>query len=214
MIHTVVSPIKRNNKHHCLDMAGTLIYISAIIMSAILCLYSTPIKIERPFILLVAAIFTIFSFKRGHNLLLLQKIILLYLVEILFNQLSRQFIQIPFGRESITIQVSFITLLLLATGFILKKAGVGTTCNIVSGDIMLSWAAVFAAIIIHMSVLLLLLKRFYGYGSEHDGGVLAGLCLYFLVFLFSWSQFDHKHLRQITAMVLSILFLLMFIAKR
>ena len=101
MINAEGLHIKKCNKHSCRNIAGYLFFITAIITSSVLCLYSTPVNIEKPIILLIAAIFTIFTFKSSKNLSTLQKIVCLYLIEMLFNQTSQQFIQIPSGRENL-----------------------------------------------------------------------------------------------------------------
>lgn len=196
------------------QLAGHLLFVFALIAASVCCSYSRPVPIEKPLILLAGSIFASFNFKKLPNICLLQKITLLYLVGMLFNQLSQQFTQISLCQASITIPISLIVLPLLAIGYVFRKINDTNTLIRHTNNLLSGWAVTFAVIIVHMIILSVFLKKFYGYGFEHNTGVLGSMCLYFLVFLFSWYQFENIRLRQITAAVLMILFLVLTVENR
>jgi len=198
-------------KYSYREVVAHLFFAASIIASTVLCFFVSRIRVEKAFILLLGSVFVLFNVKKSQKIILLQKITLLYLIGVLFNQLSLQFTQISSGRTNITVPLSLIILVPLAVGFALKKIN---RPNLVDTDDLLAiWVVLFAVIILHIVILFLLLKRFYGYGFERNFAVLGGLFLYFLVFLFSWLQLENACMRQFMTLVLAILFTALIIAK-
>ena len=213
MNNTKTLDIPKNRiKYSYWEVIAHLIFATAIIVSNVLCFFMSRIRFENVFVLLLGSVFVLLNFKKSQKIVLLQKITLLYLIGVLFNELSLQFMQVPLGPRSITVPLSLIILVPLTIGFALKKIN---RLNLVDTyDLLPSWIVLFAVIIVHMAILFLLLKRFYGYGFEHNFAVFGGLCLYFLVFLFSWLQLENVRMRQFVTLVLAILFMALIIAKR
>ena len=120
-----------------------------------------------------------------------------------FNQLSGRVFHI----QSFSIHLSLIAMIPLAASFIFSKFQKSKLSSLETNDLLKSWAAIFAVIVLHMLLLFLLLKKIYGYGYDHDFAVLANMCLYFLVFILSWEQLENICLRRITAMVLTVFFI-------
>ena len=197
-----------------LRRVGFTFSLMAVMVSSFATFFTRPVPIERPLILLLGLFLGLLNFKKLWSLVLLQKIILLYLICILFNQLSLQFVRIPLGQASLTFPASFGALILLLAGFALIKAA-QIDSLIAARDRVLfpGWAACFGLIVLHMLLLILMLRKFYGYGYEHNLKVIKSLYLYFLVFLFSWRQLDSVRFRQIMAAVFAALYICLIIVK-
>ena len=130
-----------------------------------------------------------------------------------FNQLSQQFIHIRVRHSNITVSLGLIALVPLGAAFLFGKLQAGKIVNKEATDLLRSWAGISAIIASHMLLLFLLLRNFYGYGYERNFGVLATMCLYFVVFIFSWEQLEDKHLHRITAIVSAAFFAAMILIK-
>lgn len=184
-----------------------LFFISAIILLSVLNLSGNSIEIKRPVILLVGSLFALFNFKNSSRFLVIVKLILLYLIEMFFNQLSGRFVHIG----SFSVHLSLIAIMPLAISFMCCKSKKANTLSIETIDLFKSWAIVFAVIILHMLFLFLLLKNIYGYGYEHDFAILANMCLYFLVFIFTWEQLEQRSFRRITALISTVFFIVIMV---
>lgn len=196
-LHTKTEP-----QRYRLYMPQLLFFTSAIILLSALNFSRSSVEIKRPAILLVASVLTLFSLEKSSRFSVIAKIILLYIIEMFFNQLSERFVRI----RSFSIHLSLIAMAPLAVSFICFKFQKSQLTSVDTNDLLKSWAAVFAVIILHMLLLFVLLKNIYGYGYDHNFAVLANMCLYFLVFILSWEQLESICLRRIAAIVLAVFF--------
>jgi hypothetical protein len=199
--------IKTGAQRHWLDISGLFFFASAIILLSVLNFFHSLIEIKRPAILLTASIFALIRFKESKAFSILQKIILLYMIGMLFNQLSEGFVHI----RSFSIHLSLIAMMPLAASFICFQFQKLKRSSIETNDLLTSWTVVFGIIILHMLFLFLLLKNIYGYGYERYFDVLANLCLYFLTFIFTWEQIDNIYIHRITAINFIVFFMLIMI---
>ena len=174
------------------------------VLAAIMNLFSSTIEIKRPAILLTGSIFSLLCFKANENLAVISKIILLYIIEMLFNQVAGRFIRIG----SFSISLSMAAIVPLAISFICHKFQ-ETNLTFKTCDLFKGWTAACAMITLHMLLLYVLLRSIYGYGYNHNFATAANLCLYFLVFLFSQKQLEQTNIRMITATI----FIIMFVIK-
>jgi hypothetical protein len=195
--------IKTNDQRHRLIMPQLLLFTSAIMLLSVLNYSHGSVEIKRPVILLAASVFALIDFKKIKEFSVIAKIILLYIIEMFFNRMSGRVFHI----QSFTIHLSLTAMLPLAVSFVFCKFQKLKALSIETNDLLKSWAVIFAIIVLHMLFLFPLLKNTYGYGYAHNFGVLANMCLYFLVFVFSWDQLKSIYFRRITAMVLTVLFL-------
>jgi hypothetical protein len=99
----------------------------------------------------------------------------------------------------------------LAVSVMFCKFQKPNTCSAETADLLRSWAIVFAVIILHMLLLFVPLKDIYGFGYDHNFDVIANMCLYFLVFIFSWEQLENIRLRRITAMTSAVCFIVIIV---
>ncbi len=99
----------------------------------------------------------------------------------------------------------------LAASFVFSKFRKSKLSSLETNDLLKSWAVVFAGIILHLLFLFLPLKQIYGYGYDYNFAVLANMCLYFLVFVFSWEQLKSIHLRRIAGIVLTVFFIVIMV---
>lgn len=183
-------------------MLQLFFFTAAIILLATLNFTHTSIEIKRPAILLAASVFALFHFKKSSRLSIVAKIIPLYIIEMFFNQLSGRVFHI----RSFSIHLSLIALAPLAASFLLSRfRKPKLSAAIETSDLLKSWMLVFAVIIFHMLLLFLLLGNIYSYGYEHNFAVLANMCLYFLVFIFSWQQLENIRFRQYIAAIIAVL---------
>lgn len=186
-----------------LYMPQLFFFTSAIILLSTLNFSRSSVEIKRPAILLAASVFALFNFEKSSRFSVIAKIILLYIIEMFFNQLSGKFLHI----RSFSIHLSLIAMVPLAASFICSRFLKSQIVSVGTNDLFKSWVVVFTGIILHMLFLFLLLKKIYGYGYDHDFAVLANMCLYFLAFIFSWGQLESICFRRITAIVLAVFFI-------
>ena len=196
----------RNNKRW-IQISQFALFVSALVSLSVLYFFYRTVDVQRPILLLAASVFALLSFKKFPELSFIQRIVLLYIIEMLFNQLSGQFVHI----QSVSISLTLIALVPLSISFICQKLQAAKTLSTEISDVFKSWAVSFAVIVLHMLFLFLLLKNFYDYGYEKNLNVLANMCLYFLVFLFSWYQLANVHLRRTTAIISAAFFVGMII---
>jgi len=187
-----------------LYMPQLLFFTSAIILLLALNFSRSSVEIKRPAILLAGSILALFNFEKSHRISVITKIILLYIIEMFFSQMSGRVFHI----RSFSIHLSLIAMVPLAASFVFSKFRKSKLSSLETNDLLKSWAAVFAVIVLHMLLLFLLLKKIYGYGYDHNFGVFANMCLYFLVFVFSWQQLENICLRRITAIILTAFFVI------
>lgn len=199
--------IKTETQRCWLDMPQLFFFTSAIILLSALNLFRSSVEIKRPAILLAASILALFNFEKSREISVIAKIILLYIIEMFFNQLSGRVFHI----RSFSIHLSLIAMIPLAGSFVFSKFQKSKLSSLETNDLLKSWAVVFAVIVLHMLFLFLLLKKIYGYGYDHNFGVLANMCLYFLVFVFSWEQLKSICLRRIAAIVLTVFFIVIMV---
>jgi hypothetical protein len=181
------------------------LFVSAVFALSILSFFHPGIEIRRPAVFLAASLLALFKFKDSNSFSILQKIILLYMIGILFNQLDESFVRL----RSFSIHLSLIAMIPLAISFICFKFQ--NRLSATTSNLLTSWAVVFAIIMLHLLFLFLPLKNIYGYGYEHYFDVLANLCLYFLVFIFAWEQLDNLYIHRFTAISFIVFFMLIMI---
>jgi len=198
--------VKTGIQRHWLYIPQVLLFAFAIVILSIFSFYNNSIEIKRPVILLACSLFTLFNFSDS-RLAVISKIILLYIIEVFFNQISEKVF--PIGTFSI--HLSLIVLAPLAISFLFYKFQKTNTTFTEMTDFLRSWVTVFVVIILHMLFLFLLLKKIYGYGYDCNFAVVANICLYFLVFIFSWQQLENIGLRRITSSIFTIFFLVITI---
>jgi hypothetical protein len=192
---------------HWLKITQLVLFVSAIVMLLALSFFYRTVAIGRPGILMAASIFAIFNFKNIKEISIVQKTALLYIVEMFFNQISGKFIHI----QSFSISLSFVVLIPLAFSCMCQELRSTKTLPVEKNGMLMSWAVVFVIITVHMLILFFLLKGIYGYGYERDFNVLANMCLYFLVFVFLWNQLQGFCFRRMTAIVLTVFFIVIMI---
>lgn len=188
-------------------MPQLFFFTSAIILLSALNFPRSSVEIKRPVILLAAFFIALFNFKKSSRFSVISKIILLYIIEMFFNQLSGRFVHIG----SFSIHLSLIVMAPMAVSFICFRLQRTQIVSVDTNNLFKSWAVVFTVIILHMLFLFLLLSNIYGYGCEHNFAVLANMCLYFLVFILSWEQLEDICLRRITAIVSAVFFVVIMV---
>lgn len=193
--------------------AGFCFSLAGIIAACLLCIFSKPpIPVERPVVLLLASLLVLAPFK-SQVLVLLQKIAAFYLFAVVVNESASQYFRIPLLSGGVSISYTAVVVLLCAAGYLPGKLNSGKVSNEAGrSDILWGWAAAMAIIIVHITVLAVLLNRFYGYGYERDLSVLGALCLYVLLFLFIWDKLANPRFRQAVGFVLAIFYCAMIIS--
>ena len=198
---------KTETQRYWLDIPQLFLFTSSIILLSVLNLSCSSVEIKRPVILLAASVFSLFNFEKSNRFSVIAKIILLYIIEMFFNQISGTVFHI----QSFSISLPLIAMVPLAISFVFFKFKNSKLSSLETNDLLKSWAIVFAVIFLHMLLLFLILKKIYGYGYDHNFGVLANMCLYFLVFVFSWEQLGNIYLRRIVAIVLTVFFIIIMV---
>ena len=200
--------MRKNSISLLLQITGITLSLLSVAVSSFVLFITRPVVIKRPVILLLASIFGLINFRKLQSLALLQKIVMLYLICVLFNQLSLQFVHFPLGQTRITFPASLGFLSLLLIGYILiNRAQCNWLITTRNKGLFLSWGTSFVIIVVHVLLLILMLKKFYGHGYEHDLNVLGSLSLYFLVFFFSWPLLDVEFFRKVSAAVFAALYI-------
>ena len=166
--------------------------------------FSESVPVEHRSILLLASLFLIFRV-RWTEVVIVQRIIGLYVIGVFVNQLSLKHLSLSFLESRLTISYGLIGAVLLCGGYLLnhpRQDNLDRSGQSVSINIGWVWAAVI--ICGHMFVLWFLLRRFYGYGYEHNAEILGNLSLSFLLFGFLWNQLGEARFRQLTGAILSV----------
>ena len=193
-----------------LSNIGCFFFLTGLIASALLCLLYGNMETKQPLILIAGCAFALIDFDKNPKLTLLQKIILVYLIEVQFNITSQQFTQFGSGSSSIIINIAFIALLPFTAAFAFGLPASNMSISDDFNQLLKGFGGVFLITALHMAFLFLLLKSFYNYGYEHNGSVIANTCLYFAVFVFCWGQLKTKTIRKTTAIISTIFWIIIF----
>lgn len=181
--------------------------LAVIVACCISLLRERAIPIERPVVLVLGAILMLVPFK-SELPSALQKIVSFYMVGILVNESSSQYFQIPFLLPRISISCSTIVLSLCTIGYLCGRMGSADKVQRAERtDVICGWVLALVVIVVHMALLSVLLKKFYGYGYERNLSVLGSLCLYLLLFTVLWDKFAKLRFRQCIGLILAIFYL-------
>ena len=207
---TITCRQSRRKVEHALRVLSLCLAAAAIILACGLCLYSkSPTRIERPVLLVLAALFVMPAFK-SELLMLLQKLTAFYLVCATVSELSGAYIAFPFSSINIKVSYSVLILLLCATGYLIARISPRDVSRAGErGGLLSGWVLAFVFIAAHMIVLWAFLEMFYGYGYQHDLSVLGGLCRYLLLFVFLNERLSNLRFRQCVGLLLVLCFAVM-----
>ena len=172
-----------------------------------------PIPIETPAVLVLGAVFILAPFK-SEATTTLQKITAFYLISVPVNELSSQYHLLSLSSVDVNVSYSAAILLLCAMGYLsaMKKPN-SAVRNAGGSNIIHAWAFALVVIIVHMAMLSLILKEFYGFGYEHNLSVLGNLALFFLLFIVLWKNLDGLRFRQCVGLILTIFYLVVTVTK-
>ena len=206
---------KRRRKESVVRVFGFYLPILAVIVACCISFLSKmPIPIENPIILLLASLFILVPFKSKLSIKTLQKIIGFYLFAVLVNESSSQYFRNHFLPLDIDVSCSTVILSLCAMGFLVGRVkSTGAPRSSERTYILYSWLLVMVIIVVHMILLSLMLKNFYGYGCERNLSVLGNLCLYFLLFIFLWEKLDKLRFRQGIGLILAVFYFALIVVK-
>ncbi len=195
--------------------AVALFIITGLLLSAVFSIFSNPIPIETPEILLLTSIFSIINFKAKTKITTLQKLTVLYLASICLNQTALKYFSFKLADFEITIPAVLLTLFLFAIAFILRKTKHNVTP--LEPDNKLPTCALtlaFAIIICHSVLLYPMLKTFYGYGYEYSFKSIVNILLFLSICCFLWPELEKTKIRQCLGFLFIIYFLTFAITKR
>ncbi len=162
-----------------------------------------PIAIERPAVLIAAALLLLLPCRHGTPATL-QKVVLLYLLCIPISEVHLRFFALSACSWDVRVSYSTIPLGILAVGCLMqRRSRQEMNAELLGTDFPAGWLIAAVILVVHMAILALLLHQIYGYGYEQDLNTLGSFALYFLVFLTSWRQLARVRLRQILALVLT-----------
>ena len=191
-------------KNKKLSAIHTCLFLSALLILSAICSYNTAIKIKRPLILLIASLFVLPNLEKHTKPFIIQKLILLYIIEMMFSQLTHAFFQF----SSLDISLSILPLLPLSIAFILKQFQPAKKNSIDPPQLLKSWIIVFVIIIIHMLFLAFVLNKFYNFGTEHNTSVISCLSLGFIIFILCWDFLSDVRILRLTSVICSVFFVL------
>jgi len=212
-----IKKITKTNKliSTCRRLTIALFIITGLLFSAVLSIFSNPIPIETPEILLLASIFSIISFKAKTKITTLQKLTVLYLASICLNQTALKYFSFKLADFEVTIPAVLLTLFLFCLAFILRKTKHNVTPPDPENKLPTCALALALAIIICHSVLLYpMLKTFYGYGYEYSFKSIVNILLFLSVCCFLWPELEKTKIRQCLGFLFTIYFLTFTITKR
>jgi hypothetical protein len=168
--------------------------------------HNLPIAIERPAVLMAAALLLLLPCRRPTPATL-QKVVLLYLFCIPVSEVHLRFFALSVCSWDVRVSYSTIPLAILAAGYLAQRRSRRPVNQELPGtDFPAAWLIAGAVLVVHMAVLALLLHSVYGYGYEQDLNTLGSFALYFLVFLTSWRQLEYVRLRQILALIFTVFY--------
>ena len=195
------SPIISNKKVTVRNSFAFLLYVAVLSCLALNCYTHASIDIQHPLVLCIACLLAIPRFLNTPKIVILQKIILLYCLSILFNQAALRFFRLQWGVLHLEISYAFILLLPLMAQYLIKHSHLSQDNPSQVSSLNRCWALLVTLLCIHILLLFAILKSIYGYGYEHSPAVLASLCLYFLVYLFTWETLTYRWHTRITALI-------------
>ena len=197
------------------DIVGFCLAAGSIIAACVICLRSQPaISVHTPEILAFASALVLLPVRQKTQLDTLQKIVVFYLVATVLNQLTSQYFQVSFPNGTANVSYTVIIMIPFALAAILARQRLLSFSESMDKEILSCWYVALAVIVGHMIVLALILRKFYGYGYEHDVSVLGNLCLYVLLFLLTWRRFDSVPFRRVVGVVLLLFYVAVIIGKR
>jgi len=144
------------------------------------------VTIENPLILILGAIFAIWPTKNRHQLVTIQKLVLFYLACVFINLASDEYFTISVWRWSINVSYGALGVVFLSGMFFLKGKSITEDEVKPYRSILGGWWVAMGIIVVHMVVLFIILKWFYGYGYEHDLKSLGAVCGCLILFVCMW----------------------------
>lgn len=203
-----VAPVLR--KHMTVRCAVTIAAFGLpILAAAVACIRALrvplPIVIERPVVLVVAAILTLVPLGR-RPVQILQRVVVLYLFCIVVNEVHLQYVKIAIPPLDLRIAGSALPLVLLIGGWLVDRRTSPRRQGRAAPRLLTGWFVAGGVILAHMAVLAALLHAFYEYGYEQDVHVLGSFALYFLVFLACWRPLRRARLRQAVGLALMLFY--------
>jgi putative peptidoglycan lipid II flippase len=186
-----------------LRVAAYWLAVGGVVAACVVCLRSeNAISIQTPWILVAAAAFVLVPLARKTAVDIVQKLVAFYLVAVLVNETAPHYFRVSLPDGSANVSYSVAVMIPLALGAVLSRERLLSFAERTDKMVLLCWGAVGAIIVGHMVVCRAMLEKFYGYGYEHDWGVLGNLCLYFLLFLLLWKRFDSRAFRRVVGVIL------------
>ena len=196
----------------CLQLLAFTFALFAVAMSSVVYFFTNSDTVKHPGILILASLFILFSLKKYPSLHIFQKIITFYIIALIINQIWLESFRITMWTGSFKISYNLIILSVVAISFTISHLYQPVThLSPIAEEsfFLISWFVALIFIMCSMTLLAVLLYKFYGYGYEHDWTTLTCIGFYLLLFLFLWEQLSNVRLRQIMA----ILFIVLFIAR-
>jgi hypothetical protein len=196
-----------------LKRSDYLLSLVAIFWGWILVLYEGySIDITFPVVLILASLFLLIPTSLP-SIVTLQKISAFYLFCVPVNQISSQYLTIP--QLSINFSYTLLIAGLCAAGYLIgkviyKKEVVSDSAN---EKFWRNWLLMFVILILHMLLLAVLIKSFYGYGDERSFGALGQVCLYLLLFFLLWAKLKQWIFRLFIGIIVIIFSGFMFFIK-
>ncbi len=197
-------------------IVGFILQLSAVILAGFIDLFpDRPIPITNPEILAAGAFFILLPFKSNPSIETLQKLTGLYLVAVLVNQTSSQYFEVSLLSADFSMSYSVVILSLCAAGFFIGRKKLSDRFGITAGDnILIGWLVAFVILIVHMILLTVMLKEFYGFGYEHSLGVAGKICLYLFLFILLWERLAGIRFQQIIGTVSAVFYFVVIVNTR
>jgi len=194
-------------------MVQFVLFAGVLVSLALNCYTHASIEIRRPIILCIASFLAMPRLRNAPRVTMLQNIALLYCIGVMFNQAALRFLHLQMGRTHLEVSLAFILLLPLALQYLICKLRSSPSAPPDESDLHSSWYLLVIILLVHLLLLFIALKSVYGYGYEYSPAVLAALCLYFLVFLFTCEALRNKWYARTTALVCSCLWAFLCISQ-
>jgi len=186
-----------------LRAAGFWLAVGGVAAACIICLrLERAIDIETPGILVAAAAFVLLPLGRKSGVDIVQKLAAFYLVALVVNETAMHYFRLSLPGGSANVSYSVVVMIPLAAGAVLSRERLLSFAERADKMILVCWGAVGAVIVGHMVVCGVMLEKFYGYGYEHNWGVVGNLCLYFLLFLLLWKRLDSRAFSRVVGVIL------------
>jgi len=186
-----------------LRAVGFWLAVGGIGTACVVCLRSEgAIDIETPGILVAASAFVLLPLGRKTGVDVVQKLAAFYLVAVVVNETALHYFRLSLPGGSANISYSVAVMIPLAAGAVLSRERLLDFRERTDKMMLLCGGAVGGVIVGHMVVCGVMLEKFYGYGYEHNWGVVGNLCLYFLLFVFLWRRLDSRAFRSVVGVIL------------